>query len=135
MKNRITPENIVSLDANQIFIFGSNESGRHGKGAAKKALTWGAIYGQASGLQGKTYAIPTKDASIKRSLTVNEIGPYVSQFIMFAKNHPELTFLVTAIGTGLAEHKAENIAPLFKDAIEIENIHLPEKFWRILGKK
>lgn len=74
---RITPENITKLDSNQIFVFGSNQSGRHGKGAAKTALGWGAVYGQAEGLQGKTYGIPTKDKSIRRTLTIDEIKPYV----------------------------------------------------------
>ena len=65
MKGRITPDVITELKDNEIFIFGSNLSGRHGKGAAKTALGWGAKWGQAKGLQGKTYGIPTKDADIR----------------------------------------------------------------------
>lgn len=57
---RITPDKITKLSENEIFVFGSNQSGRHGKGAAKTALGWGAKWGQAEGLQGKTYGIPTK---------------------------------------------------------------------------
>jgi len=131
---RITPENIRSLYTNQIFVFGSNEAGRHGKGAAKKAMEWGAIYGQPVGLQGKTYGIPTKDKRIKRTLALSEIKPYVDQFMEFAKNNPELDFLVTKIGCTLANHKPEDIASLFEEAIEIKNIHLPEIFWQKLGK-
>ena len=123
-------EFINELKSNEIFVFGSNLSGRHGKGAAKQALTWGAKWGQASGLQGKTYGIPTKDASIRRTLSINEIKPFVDEFISFAKSNPELTFLVTEIGCGLAGYKPKDIAPLFKDAKGIENIKLPNKFIR-----
>jgi hypothetical protein len=129
---RTTPDNIKKLEQGHIFVFGSNLSGRHGKGAAKTALGWGAKWGQGSGLQGRTYGIPTKDASIRRTLTVTEIKPFVDEFIEFAKNNPNLIFLVTEIGCGLAGHKQKDIAPLFVDAINVENIHLPEKFWHKL---
>lgn len=131
MHHRTTPENITYLPTNHIFIFGSNESGRHGKGAAKTALTWGAKWGQASGLQGRTYAIPTKDAQIRRTLSISEIKPYVDDFIEFAKTNYNLTFLVTEIGCGLASLLPKDVAPLFKDAIGVDNIHLPARFWRI----
>jgi hypothetical protein len=124
----ITPENITELKDNEIFVFGSNESGRHGKGAAKTALSWGAKWGQASGLQGKTYGIPTKDASIRRTLSVTEIKPYVDRFIIFAKGNPQYFFLVTEIGCGLAGYKPKDIAPLFKEATGINNISLPQRF-------
>jgi hypothetical protein len=129
---RITPDEIKKLEQGNIFVFGSNLSGRHGKGAAKTALGWGAKWGQGSGLQGRTYGIPTKDASIRRTLTVTEIEPFVDEFIEFAKNNPNLIFLVTEIGCGLAGHKQKDIAPLFLNAVDVENIHLPEKFWHKL---
>ena len=129
MNNRITPENIKKLSENEIFVFGSNLSGRHGKGAAKTALTWGAKWGQAKGLQGKTYGIPTKDASIKRTPSINEIKPFIDEFIEFAKNNDELIFLVTEIGCGLAGLNPKDVAPLFKDAINVSNIYLPNRFW------
>jgi hypothetical protein len=135
MKNRITEDEIKKLEENQIFVFGSNLSGRHGKGAAKTALGWGAKWGQAAGLQGRTYGIPTKDASIRRTLTVLEIKPFVDEFIGFAKANPQYTFLVTEIGCGLAGHKHKDIAPLFQDAINVENIHLPSKFWHKVNVK
>jgi hypothetical protein len=127
---RITSENIETLEENEIFVFGSNQSGRHGKGAAKTALTWGAIWGQAEGLQGRTYGIPTKDSSIRRTLRIDEIKPYVDRFIQFAKDNPQLKFMVTLIGCGLAGYRPKDIAPLFEKAIEIENIYLPLKFYR-----
>ena len=126
---RTTPDFIKKLEDDQIFVFGSNQGGRHGKGAAKTALGWGAIYGQGEGRQGRTYAIPTKDKSVRRTLAINEIQPYVERFIEYAKEHPELTFLVTEIGCGLAGYKPKKIAPLFVEAKDVDNIWLPAKFW------
>lgn len=133
MKDRITSENIKQLDSNQIFVFGSNLSGRHGKGAAKTALTYGAKWGQSSGIQGKTYGIPTKSADIRRTLTLEEIKPFVDEFIEWAKYHTGNIFLVTEIGCGLAGLKPKDIAPLFTSAVEISNIHLPSRFWHKLN--
>jgi hypothetical protein len=132
---RITPSDITSLPIDTVFVFGSNLSGRHGKGAAKQALGWGAKWGQASGLQGRTYGIPTKDASIRRTLSVIEIKPFVDEFITFAKANPNLLFYVTEIGCGLAGYKPKDIAPLFIDAINVENIYLPSRFWHKLEPK
>lgn len=130
---RITPKNITSLKDNEIFVFGSNESGIHGAGAAKLAkLYWGAVYGQAEGLQGKTYAIPTKNKDISQTLNINQIEVYINNFINFAKSNPTLIFLVTEIGCGLAGLTPKQVAPLFKDSVDIENIYLPESFWREL---
>jgi len=129
---RETPELVTKLKENEIFVFGSNQSGRHGKGAAKTAMGWGAIYGQAEGLQGRTYGIPTVNSSISRSLSVEEIKPYVDRFIEFAKQNKKYIFLVTEIGCGLAGKTVKEIAPLFKDAIDVENIYLPRRFWRKL---
>jgi hypothetical protein len=125
---RTTPEIITHLPENHIFVFGSNLSGRHGKGAAKTALGWGAKWGQGVGLQGRTYGIPTKDAAIRRTLSIAEIKRFVDEFIQFAKANPELTFLVTEIGCGLAGLKPKEVAPLFKEAVAVSNIYLPARF-------
>lgn len=130
-ERRITPERVTKLPEGFIFVFGSNEVGRHGKGAAKYALRWGAIYFRGVGLQGRTYAIPTKDKSIK-TLPLDKIQVYVDEFIDFAIAHQELKFLVVEIGCMLAGYKPEQIAPLFKRAIEVENIHLPRSFWGVI---
>ena len=131
MEGRITPPYIKHLKPGQIFTFGSNEAGRHGKGSAKQALKWGAIYYQGIGLFGQTYAIPTKDRKIK-TLPLECIAPYIDQFIQFAIEHPKLTFLVVPIGTMLAGYKPSDIAPMFEKAIPVLNIHLPLSFWDIL---
>jgi hypothetical protein len=133
MTERTTPEIIKTISENEVFVFGSNLSGRHGKGAAKTALGWGAKYGQASGIQGKTYGIPTKDASIRRTLSIEEIKPFVDDFIEWAKYHSGNIFYVTEIGCGLAGLKPKEIAPLFKDAVSVDNIHLPARFWHKLS--
>ena len=123
-KKRITPERISGLNRNEVFVFGSNLAGAHGGGAARIAVEkFGAIWGQGVGLQGQSYAIPTMQGG------VNTIAPYVNDFIAFAKQHPELTFLVTKIGCGIAGFTSREIAPLFAKAIDVKNIHLPEDFW------
>jgi hypothetical protein len=130
---RITPNNIQDLKPNEVFVFGSNLSGIHGGGAARLAhQKFGAQWLNSMGIQGSSYAIPTKSEGITRSLTIEEIKPFVDYFVRFASNCPSKTFLVTEIGCGLAGHSVNDIAPLFKEAIEIENIHLPERFWEVL---
>lgn len=128
-EQRITSDRIQELKPGEIFVFGSNLSGSHGGGAALLAYRkWGAVWGQGVGLQGQTYAIPTMHGG------VDEIYPYVKDFISFAKEHPELTFLVTEIGCGIAGFLPEEIAPLFKEAVPVENIHLPKRFWKVLAE-
>ena len=125
---RISPKWIDSLSANEVFVFGSNLAGVHGAGAARKAMEWGAVWGQGVGLQGQTYAIPTMQGG------VDTIKPYVDEFLAFAKSHPELKFLVTEIGCGIAGFTVEEIAPLFKAALgeEYGNVFLPERFYGVI---
>lgn len=130
-EDRITPEKITELAPNEVFVFGSNLAGRHGKGAAKDALRFGAMLGISVGLCGKTYAIPTKDRNIK-TLQLDSVCQYVYSFLFHAKCTPEATYLVTPVGTGLANYTPEEIAPLFQAAINIPNIHLPKSFWQVL---
>lgn len=109
-----------------IFVFGSNLAGRHGKGAALYALKHrGANYGQGVGRQGDSYAIPTRDESI-RTLPLDAIREHVAAFLIYAANHPHLTFEVTPIGCGLAGYKPAQIAPMFVGAGP--NVRLPEEF-------
>ena len=99
-----------------IFVFGSNEAGFHGAGAAAEAYNnWGAAMGIGEGICGQSYAIPTKDKNIK-TLPISKIKEYVDRFIEYAKSHPEAYFFVTKIGCGLAGYKDGNIAPLFEGA-------------------
>lgn len=133
--NRTSPEQITDLAPNEVFVFGSNTAGRHGAGAAKQALRWGAKYGVGEGLQGQTYALPTVNASVTAKLPIDEVQLYVDNFVAFAKRHPELTFLVTAIGTGLAGYSIEEMAPLFIGGMRVQNILLPQVFWEVIGQR
>lgn len=109
-----------------IFVFGSNLGGRHGKGAALYALHHhGAVYGQGIGLQGSSYAIPTKDAGL-HPLPLDEIKAHVEKFLAFAKASPMMRFQVTAVGCGLAGYTPDQIAPMFKGAPS--NCDLPVEF-------
>ena len=122
-----TPDAISSLKPDEVFVFGSNLQGYHGGGAARVAqMRFGAIWGQGVGLQGQSYAIPTMQGGPET------IRPYVDQFIDFAKEHKELFFYVTRIGCGIAGFKDRDIAPLFVDALNIENVCLPESFTKII---
>ncbi len=129
---RITSNNITKLEPNQIFVFGSNLSGIHGAGAAKLALRWGAQYGFGVGLQGNTYAIPTKDFGITRTLSISEIKPYVDEFIATAKYRDDLEFLVTEVGCGLAGLKVSDVAPMFVKCLYLKNVYLPQRFVDVL---
>lgn len=124
---RITSDRITELRPGEIFVFGSNLEGAHGGGAALLAWRkWGAKWGQGVGLQGQTYGIPTMHGGPE------SIRPYVNEFIRFAADHPELHFLVTEIGCGIAGFTPEEIAPLFRNAVKVKNISLPERFWNVL---
>lgn len=116
-----TPDFITELRPDEVFVFGSNLAGSHGGGAAYAAWRkFGAIMGQGVGLQGQSYAIPTMQGGVET------IKPYVDEFIDFAKEHPEQTFLVTRIGCGIAGFSDSEISPLFEKAHSIQNIVLPE---------
>jgi len=114
--------------AGEIFVFGSNLAGRHGKGAAKIARGYGAVYGIAEGRMGRTYAIPTKDGRI-HTLPLARIGPYCAEFINYAALHPETRFFMTRVGCGLACYRDADMAPLFKGAGD--NFCFPDE-WREL---
>ena len=120
-QKRTTPEFITELQPGEIFVFDSNLQGMHAGGAARIAYNnFGAIWGQGVGLQGQSYGIPTMQGGVET------VRPYVNEFIQFAKDHPELTFLVTRIGCGIAGFTDAEMAPLFEKAHNIENVVLPE---------
>lgn len=123
---RITPDRITTLQRGQIFVFGSNAQGMHAGGAASFALDrFGAIWGQGEGLQGQSYAIPTMEG-------LDRIPAAVDRFILYAQQHPEYTFLVTPIGCGIAGYREDQIAPFFKNALDMPNIYLPQSFLKVL---
>ena len=126
---RVAPDKIESLESNEIFVFGSNASGYHGGGAAAFAMhKFGAIWGQGEGLQGQCYAIPTMEG-------MDNMKAAIERFTQFADQHPELRFLVTRVGCGIAGYSVREVAPLFKGCISLENVALPSDFWDVLGLK
>lgn len=112
-----------------IFVFGSNENGMHGKGAAKHARRhYGAEYGIGIGICGHSYAIPTKDEFVKKPLSLIEITNYVNGFLKYASENQDKKFLLTRIGCGLSGYKDSEILPLFGNVHEYKNIIL-NKTW------
>ena len=123
---RVASDNITELGENEIFVFGSNIQGAHGGGAAWFAhKQFGAEWGVGEGLTGRTYALPTMEGEASLKAAVNH-------FIACAKKHPELTVLVTAVGCGIAGYTPQQVAPLFKEAAELENVYLPKVFTQII---
>ena len=127
-----TPDYIDRLLPNQVFVFGSNTLGYHTGGASGTARKkFGAVWGQAEGLQGQSYAIPVDyGKNIRKD---GEVKAAVGRFIAFAKEHPELFFLVTRVGCGIAGYHDEEMAQFFIDALEMNNVCLPKSFVDALG--
>ena len=124
--HRIAPSLISTLADGEIFVFGSNAQGMHMGGAARVAMEkFGAEWGNGEGLQGRSYAIPTMEG-------LESTAAAVERFTRFAREHGELKFLVTAIGCGIAGYRPEEIAPMFAEAAQLQNVYLPESFWKVL---
>ncbi len=125
---RVASDRIAELGEGEVFVFGSNIQGMHGGGAAWYAnQRFGAEWGIGEGLTGRCYALPTMEgpASLKHA---------VEHFIDCAKQHKELTFLVTAVGCGIAGYTPAEVAPLFEDAARLDNVYLPQVFWNELSR-
>lgn len=100
----------------RVFVFGSNEAGVHGAGAAKEAMMkHGMPFGKSYGHYGDSFGIPTKDELIEQ-IPMERLQDYVKGFLAYARGHRHLTFQITRIGCGLAGFKDREIAPLFLDA-------------------
>jgi hypothetical protein len=143
--DRITPDNIQELAPNEIFVFGSNNAGIHGAGAALLAKKkFNAKQGIGIGPTGRCYAIPTKSHEIDfitgkshlETFPIAVIAKYVLEFITYANNpeYQNYKFLVTKIGCGLAGYSVDMIAPLFRPAVNMKNIYLPKEFWEVLNR-
>ncbi|QUW19913.1 hypothetical protein [Agrococcus sp. Marseille-Q4369] len=123
---RTSPTRVDSLEPQQVFVFGSNAGGMHGAGAARTAMErFGAVWGEGRGLHGQSYAIDTMSG-------LGVIEREVATFLDFAAEHPELEFLVTEIGCGIAGFTPEEIAPLFRGAGD--NVLLPECFAAVVER-
>lgn len=135
MKKKLTPDNIQELTENQIFVFGSNMNGNHAGGAARLAVKkFGAVMGQAEGIQDQSYAIPTLDKDMQK-IAEEELIIYLGNFREFAEEHPEREFLLTAIGTGIAGFDTNYMAYMILRANLPDNVTLPKEFTKIKGYK
>jgi predicted NAD-dependent protein-ADP-ribosyltransferase YbiA (DUF1768 family) len=134
VKREYTPENITSLKSDEVFVFGSNTEGRHGKGAALIAKNkFGAKQGQAEGLQGNSYAIITKDLSKgERSISLDKIAEGINKLADFAENNPDTKFYVTKLGSSLAGYTIDEIKEQFRKVNEEgaipNNVILPKEY-------
>lgn len=115
---------LTSLPSSHVFVFGSSTEGNHSGGAAADAVRYfGAVMGQTTGLQGKSYAIPTVDYTRRgdHKLPLDDIRTHVLDFRRFASEHPKLTFHVAPIGCGIAGLRgARHRAALLRHARRIE---------------
>ncbi|WP_374312667.1 hypothetical protein [Microbacterium sp.] len=117
---------IESLAPGEVFVFGSNAAGAHGGGAARFALDrFGAVWGQSEGLQGQSYGIDTMSG-------LDVLAEQAARFVSFARSHPELRFLVTEVGCGIAGYLPADVAGFFADSPD--NVVLPESFREALGR-
>ncbi len=129
-KERVAPDFIKSLNPNEVLVFGSNVSGQHNGGAAMYALNhFGAIEGQAEGIQGHCYAIPT------HGNTFGGLKKAIARFTDYVVMHPRKRFMLTAVGCGEAGYSVEQIAPLFRQAYSFGNVYVPKAFLPYMSKE
>lgn len=131
-------ERVTSLLPHQYFVFGSNTEGRHGKGAALIArLKFGAIYGQAVGLQGQSYAIVTKNLQSRfhPSISKRKIAEQISRLYDHAENFPLKEFFIAySVGPTLNGYSADEMAEMFTAHKPPENIVFEKKFAKLVKK-
>ena len=131
VERETTPENITTLEKNEIFVFGSNMLGEHAGGAAKIAVEkFGAINRRAEGIQGQSYAIPTLDKELKK-LPLEDVAYYIQSFLQYAYFNPNKKFYVTKIGCGIAGFKVSEIRNIFREMMDYDdlpNVILPKEF-------
>lgn len=135
MEKQYTPENITELKANEVFVFGSNMNGNHAGGAAYMALKqFGAEMGNAEGIQGQSYAIPTLDQDGSR-INLTDLEESIKRFYQYADEHPDNTFYLTKIGCGIAGYELSDIATVVNCQDIPGNVIIPEEFTHIPGYK
>jgi len=128
---------IQNLAPNQVFVFGSNTQGKHGKGAALTAKNkFGAIYGQAEGPQGQSYAIITKDLTKNThpSRTPEQIKEQIHNLYEYARENPDKEFLVaySGNGTNLNAYSNQEMADMFGSEPIPNNIVFEQEFNKLI---
>jgi O-acetyl-ADP-ribose deacetylase (regulator of RNase III) len=103
---------ITSLNNNQIIVVGTNKDGLHGAGAAAQAhRDFGLEWGMGEGISGQTYALPTMEGKASFQSAIN-------RFIRVAEAHPSTKFLLTAVGTGIADYPEAEVIEMFENATQ-----------------
>ena len=132
----------ISPDENTVFVFGSNLEGRHGAGAAKFAKEhFGAVYGQSEGLQGNSYAIPTKDLRVKkdggkRSVSPEKITESIKKMYEIAAENPNKQFKVAyASDNNLNGYSLKEMASMFRNAGSVpENVYFSKPMANLINR-
>lgn len=123
----ITPERVTELQPDEVFVFGSNATGAHGGGAARIACDrFGAVWGKGHGHHGQTYAIDTMSG-------LGTLEREARTFIDYAAQHPELRFLLTPVGCGIAGYTPAQVAPFFTGLPS--NVTVPQSFVTYLAER
>ena len=130
---------VKSLSDNQVFVFGSNKQGRHGAGAALFAKReCGALYGQPQGIQGRSYAIVTKDLEATRhpSVSREEIESQIRDLYAYAREYPSKEFIVaySADGRNLSRFSAWEMSGMFACQNPPSNVVFEEGFSELLER-
>lgn len=144
-KSKYTPENIESLEPNQIFVFGSNLNGEHGGGAAYIAYKkFGARMGVGFGTTGQCYALPTLDKQMKRFDADDLEHGFIQLINTILWDDKNNEFLLTKVGCGIAGYSVDEVADAlwsavdktqFDCAFELRNLVLPKEFIRSKEEK
>ena len=129
---------IDTIGAGDVFVFGSNLAGIHGKGAAKKALEFGAVWGRGKGLMGRAagpqcYALPTKEADVRTRRRLGDIHAEAKELLQLVEASGK-RFLLTAVGCGYAAYSPMDIAWMFAPGRKLPNLVYPEAFARVILK-
>ena len=115
--SQYTPECISVLQEDEIFVFGSNLLGHHMGGAARTARRiFTAEMGVAEGLTGQAYALPTLGKDMRR-VAPEALRASLQRLLLFALDHPMLTFYLTEVGCGIAGWSAEEVSALLWKAV------------------
>jgi len=145
-----TPENLKKLESNEVFVFGSNTEGKHAGGAAAVAFeSFGAVMGQAVGMQGQSYAIPTMTPDGFKVSPVDLLKSLLD-FVSYVEQNQDKIFYLTKIGTGIAGWSMREVRRIFWTAVDFvkpeEECSLPanlvipyefaksESYWNHTGK-
>ena len=122
-ENRTAPDVMEHLDEDEIFVFESNIHGMHHGNTSLHALThFGAVNGQAEGVQGQCYAIPSVGNSLEG------LGAAIERFNEYAATHPQKKFFLSGFGNEKDGCALEVIAPLFRQAYAFGNVYVPRQF-------